>query len=554
MRRYLLRGSAGGILLVGIGAVFAGEATDADVALLKAHGMATDGPGLVKFFQQRTTTLADEARLKELVRQLGDEQFKVREQASRQLVMFGSRARRYLQVASKDPDPEIARRAQDCLERIVQGARGNTISAAVRVLAHKKSPHAAAVFLNYLPMAEEEGVAETIRRVLPLLAQRDDKPEPALVAALTDKSAVKRAAAAAALARAGSPDVKPRIRKLLHDRDPQVRLQVSLALLAARDKEAVDVLIGLLDELPFREADPLMNVLERLAGTTMPPVVYGPDAAAHRKYRDAWQAWWKEQQGKIEPAQLEQALNPRGFTTIVLLDKNRIEDLDANNRVRWKIDNVVKPLDVQILPGEERVLVAEVDAHRVTERDLKGDIVWKKNVPGPLTAQRLPNGNTFITTQGQLLEVDKMGHEVFSYSRPDGSLFMRATKLRNGDIACLVQLGVPRFLLLSPSERGVKEVKSWGVQVRTSGGRLDVLPNGHVLIPEMDNNRVVEYDAEGQIVWEVTINQPIAALRLPNGNTMVTLMTENRAVELDRNGKNVWQFKADTRVTRALRR
>jgi outer membrane protein assembly factor BamB len=69
----------------------------------------------------------------------------------------------------------------------------------------------------------------------------------------------------------------------------------------------------------------------------------------------------------------------------------------------------------------------------------------------------------------------------------------------------------------------------------------------------MSNNRVVEYDADGRSVWEAAVEEPIAAVRLPNGNTLITLW-ENRAVELNRDGKEVWQFKADTRVTRALRR
>jgi hypothetical protein len=136
---------------------------------------------------------------------------------------------------------------------------------------------------------------------------------------------------------------------------------------------------------------------------------------------------------------------------------------------------------------------------------------------------------------------------------------MRATKLRNGDIACVTQLGIPptgitRFVLLRPAGGEFRDVKSWGVNVRTLGGRIDVLPDGHVLIPEKDNNRVVEYDAEGHSVWGVTLDQPVAALRLPNGHTVVTLFRENRAVEVDRAGKEVWQFKADTKVTRAFRR
>ncbi|HZV05735.1 MAG TPA: HEAT repeat domain-containing protein [Gemmataceae bacterium] len=534
------------------------EAEDRDVKALKSAGIPTDGPGLASYFKRRTSTISDESRIKELVQRLGSDEFKVREEASRQLVMLGPRARPFLQVALKNSDPEIVRRAQDCLERIARGATSSSLCAAVRVLARCSPPNAGAVLLDYLPSVEDERVIETIHQVLPSVAVRDGKAEPALVEALTDKSPVKRAAAAAALCQARLPDVLPKVRKLLHDGDAQVRLRVGLALAAHGEKDAVSVLIRLLDELPWRDTDPIMNLLEHLAGENMPPVVYGPDAESHRKYRQAWESWWKEQQAKVDPARLEQALRLRGFTMVVLLDEGVIEDLNAANQVNWKIDNIAMPLDAQLLPGEERVLVAEHRLNRVSERNLKGEILWKRMVAGPLMAQRLPNGNTFIATRSMLFEIDKNGKEVFSYSRHDGAEFMRAVKLRDGDIACLVSFGgaLVRYVRLRPAGKDFNEDKSWGVQVRTSGGRVEVLPNGHVLIPEMDNNRVVEYDADGQSVWEVAIEQPIAAVRLANGNTIVTLWG-NRAIEVDRAGKQVWQFKTDkdgSRVTRAFRR
>src|SRR5262249_35143748 len=155
----------------------------------------------------------------------------------------------------------------------------------------------------------------------------------------------------------------------------------------------------------------------------------------------------------------------------------------------------------------------------------------------------------FIATRNELLEVDRTGRAVFTYSRPGGESFMKAQKLPNGDIACVTQLGVARFLRL---DRNGKELKSFGVQVSTSGGRVDVLPNGNVLIPEMMNNRVVEYDAEGKAVREAAVPQPIAAVGLPNGHWLVTSMNQRRAVELDRKGKEVWQYRSNTRVTRAF--
>jgi len=90
--------------------------------------------------------------------------------------------------------------------------------------------------------------------------------------------------------------------------------------------------------------------------------------------------------------------------------------------------------------------------------------------------------------------------------------------------------------------------------VRTSGGRIHVLANNHVIVAEKDHGRVAEYDGDGKLVWEAKVEEPIAAVRIPNGNTLVTSMTQNRAVEIDPKGKEVWQFKADTRVNRAFRR
>ncbi len=56
-----------------------------------------------------------------------------------------------------------------------------------------------------------------------------------------------------------------------------------------------------------------------------------------------------------------------------------------------------------------------------------------------------------------------------------------------------------------------------------------VLPNGHLLCGLTHGNRVTEFDAKGQKVWEVTnadvggiIKDACAVQRLPNGNTVVT--------------------------------
>jgi hypothetical protein len=553
MRHRLLAGSALMFVLALAMPACAAEDTAADEKTLREAKIPTDGPALLQHLRNHAV---DEAKIKSLIKQLGDDSFVVREGASKQLAAIGPRALKALEEAASNPDPEIGRRARECANTIKAGGSADVLGAVIRVLVNRRPAGTVEALLKYLPTADDDHVAEEVRAALVELAVRDGKVEPALLAALTDANPIKRGAAGVAVARTRVAEHLPAVRKLLDDPDPRIRLRVAFALTRARDKEAVAVLIRLLDQLPADETGLVEDLLLRLAHDKGPAILPGSDEDSRKRYREAWEKWWKENQGGIEAAQLEQATRSLGYTLVVLLDDGVVMDLDATNRPRWRINGLQKPLDVQLLPGEDRVLIAEHDGNRVTERDLKGDIKWQMEVTGPLAAQRLANGNTFIIAATEMMEVDKDRKVISRYSRPDGGHFMKGQKLRNGDIACIVQLGVARYVRLTPDAAGsYKDVGAgFGVDVHTSGGRLDVLPNGNILIAELQNNVVKEVTPEGKEVHSTEVVQPVAALRLPNGHLLVTSMTEHRAIEFDRAGKEVWQFKHETRVTRAFRR
>jgi hypothetical protein len=341
------------------------------------------------------------------------------------------------------------------------------------------------------------------------------------------------------------------VRKLLEDPSPEVKLRVAVALAYAKDRDAVPVIIDLLPELPSAQAWQAEEILLRLAEAGTPPAPsLGGDEASRRKARDAWAAWWKERGATVDLAKLRTTTPLLGYTLVVLLDVGRVMELGRDNRVLWQVDGLLFPLDAQALPGG-RVLVAEYQANKVTERDHQGKILWEEPVIGPLVAQRLPNGNTFIATHTQLAEVDRDHKQVFSCALPRSERIMKAMKLPSGQIACLTY--ELRVMRLDPTGN---ELSSFHVALgmKLLGGRIHMMPNGHVLIPHNAENKVVEYDGKGNEIWKVIIDQPVAAMRLPNGNTLVTTMAQNRAVEFDRNGKEVWQYRSNTRVTRAVRR
>lgn len=552
MRRVVLCGLALGALLATVPARPAGgpPPPSPDEVLLQKHKIATDGPALVEFVRKHSQLAVSEEKIRALVEQLGDDRFAARQAASRALVALGGRARAALRVAVKHKDPEVSSRAAKCLEALDDAGTqaSGVMGSVVRVLAAKRPAGAVEALLGYLPAAQDEAIIDEVRQALAALAVRDGKAEPLLVAALKDRHAAKRAGAAVALARADAPGVMPALGKLLEDGDRTVRLEAALALAARRQKGAVAVLIAEMGRPGSRLGGLAEDLLFRLAGDKSPsPKGDGDDDRA--AYRKAWEAWWKGAEAKIDLAVLEEHARVLGHTTVALLDEDEVIDLDAANRVRWRITGVKFPLDIQRLP-KERVLVAEYKAHRVTERDRKGAVVWEYKLSEPLMAQRLANGNTFMANQNGTVEVNGKGEKVSSYSPPNGALILRARKLPGGDVLLVTQLSEVELVRL---DRSGRQVKRFRVSVETSGGRIDLTPGGNVLVPELNNDRVVERTMEGREVRAYAVPSPVVAVALPNGHVLITSNGQKRAVELDRAGKEVWQYKRETRVTRAVR-
>src|SRR5207302_3423103 len=135
---------------------------------------------------------------------------------------------------------------------------------------------------------------------------------PALVKVLTDKLPLRRAVASAALGRSGLPEYKEAVRGLLRDPERVVQLHVALALVFAKEKEAVTVLIDLLPQLPQKRALQVEDILYQLAeGHARPAVTLGDGEAGRKKCRDAWAAWWTGHAAKVDLTSLRET--PSGW-------------------------------------------------------------------------------------------------------------------------------------------------------------------------------------------------------------------------------------------------
>lgn len=526
------------------------DTTAEDQRVLRELGLPTDGPSLLEYFRQRTFKEADTKLVARLVKRLGDDDFHAREQAFKDLQALGHGALTGLKEAEHSADVEIRQRVRELRQQLEAKADAPVQAAVARLVAKAKPAGAAPVLLNYLPFAADQVVVDEICQALGAVAMVSGKAEPVIIGALGDKRAVKRAAAAEALIRAKSGEHLSVVRKMLRDPEPSVRLRVALSLLPLKEKEIVPALVNVLEHLPPDQLWRAEEVLVRLAGEKAPAISLGATQAGRKACHDAWKEWFDNNKDRIDLTGLDSKQTLLGYTLVVqqLFGVNvkrgggQVLELDGAKNELWKIEIPSYPVDAQVV-GQDRVLVAEYQGARVTERDFKGNVLWEIPVGGnPLGVQRLPNGNTFVIMQQRVVEFDRNKKEVLSVSRPQADIY-RARKLRSGEILMITNAGNRGVLILLDSKTQ-KELKSFVVgPLGNLFGGIDVLPNGHVLVPLFQENRVVEFDMEGRQVAVLTgVQLPTGAQRLPNGNTLVSSLNTRRIVELDPNGRVVWNY------------
>jgi HEAT repeat protein len=500
----------------------------------------TEGAGLLNELKKRTKPDVDPDEFRALVQKLGDDAFNVRENANKELARLGVPILPQLRQVYRDPpDLEVRMRVRTAIETIEadnEKAKEEYLPrllALTRLVALRKPPNAAEAILAYLPSQDEDGLREALQTALAAAAFSSGDPQPALLKALTDRSMIRRIAAARALCTVPRPEHLEKARQLLRDPEPAVRLKVALALADARDPAALTALASLVGEISPYLAAQAEDYLSQLAGESGPKQL--PPGDDNREKRSAaWAAW--AQAAKSNPAvfgppsSAQERVGPaggslRGYTLLVQPQSNTVTELGTDGKPRWTLTGLQNPVDAQVL-ANQHVLVAEQG--RVTERDLRGTILWKVEGIQPVAVQRLPNGHTFIPCNGLLLEVDRAGKDVLRV-QVDG--VAAARRLADGRIVAFDRRSVIQL------DKMGRELKRTPVNIGGAGCN-EVLDNGHVLALSPAMGNLTEFDAEGTEV--ARFEQPGAShgFRLANGHTLV-MVEGAKYIEVDKQWKPI---------------
>jgi hypothetical protein len=189
--------------------------------------------------------------------------------------------------------------------------------------------------------------------------------------------------------------------------------------------------------------------------------------------------------------------------------------------------------------GEDRWVMVDLGNDRVFAVNREKEVVWQWNATD--TYER-PDGMGPEADWTHVNDVDRLRPSVFQIS------------LRNFDT--VVELHVENASADSedgsgPSDRDVTVQPVVGPnQFEGRDGPLyeqhnpDRLADDNLLVADSEHDRVIELNADGEVVWSfggsATLDWPRDADRLSNGHTLVTDSYDDRVVEVDENGEIVW--------------
>jgi HEAT repeat protein len=529
-------------LAIAVAAPIAGQDERArDEQILRDAEIKVEGPALLEFLRQMTPTEDQRRQILDLIRQCGDRSFSVRRNAAERLRGIGLPAVGLLRQSLQHEDPEVAKACERILAAVEKVPAGALTAAAARMLGRLKPAGTTEVVLAQIPMAGDEEVGDALRRALAQVAVENGQPNAKLVAALNDSTPARRAAAGVALIAGGATSSLPQARQLLADADSTVRLRVALTLVAVvKDKQAVAPVIDSLAAAPPGLAWHAEELLHRIADGEGPKVSLIGDETQREKCRKSWADWWSRNSQTVKLERLDATPRQLGYTLVLQTalhgDEGRaIEFAPDGKTIRWQIGGLQLPVDAQVLPRTDRVLIAEYNAHRITERDFQGRITWKKDVSEPMACQRLSDGNTFIAHRNGLLEVNAKDEQVFRLDRNMEDI-VAGQKARDGTYFFLTRPG--QLIRVNAQAQNLKTILTGQPY---SFGALELLANNRVLVTQL--NSVAEYDlTTSKQEWRAAVRSPTSVFRTADGRTLATGSLMRKIVEIDRDGNLIKEF------------
>ena len=471
----------------------------------------------------RIRTPTDQHEIDKAILSLGSDQFDEREKAVDFLVRKSRLSIHSLRLATSHSDPEIRRRAKSCLDQIDPELDRRLVRDAISELRKMGSKSSWGLARDLAAQAESsEERAELVQSALSL---EPDLPE----TVVTDLSRSPRNSDRLIALRSwcGRTDKISNLLGMLNDSDREVRFCAVKPLLEAKQVQAINSLV----ELASANGD--------LVGEEASEMLMALSGMGTKHLKNGWTDWVSSGMPGLNWERLSSDCRDRGFTVVVLFDGENggsVKRLGPGGEVVGEASGLLGPNDVEVLSGG-RLLIAERNAGKVSERNRQGRILWEHSMNGsPVSVARTLRETIAVATFRDLQEIDKEGRVIHCLNHPSG--FRAVRRKPDGMLGAVT--GDGHLLIISPDWRIMSDalIKNIGHGAGYWCG-LEFLRDDRWLVALGGSGRVAEIDTNGNILWQAVAPTPVAAHRLGNGNTLVSSFEKKALIELDRNGNEI---------------
>jgi len=184
----------------------------------------------------------------------------------------------------------------------------------------------------------------------------------------------------------------------------------------------------------------------------------------------------------------------------------------------------------------------------------EGRIAWSASIPlhpSPGSNQEfddatlLPNGNIIFSRMSGAGEMGPDKRLVWDYPAPPGTEIHSIQTLGHGRVLIMRNGNPAQAMIFDTATGAVERVIPIPTTVAGTHGQfrhIRMTRARTLLVPHLGEDKVVEYDLNGRVLWSVQAKSPWSAIRLNNGNTLVAGDWSGYVREVSPSGETVWEF------------
>jgi hypothetical protein len=160
-------------------------------------------------------------------------------------------------------------------------------------------------------------------------------------------------------------------------------------------------------------------------------------------------------------------------------------------------------------------------------------------------ATQLSNGNIVFACMSGAGIISSDKNIIWEFKCPEGTETHSCQPIGKDSVLMVLNGNPAKVMIINTATNKIlKEILIPTTTTSTHGQfrHVRITRNSTIIVPQLSENKVVEYTLEGKVVWSVNAKSPWSAIRLHNGNTLISGDWSSYTREVNMKGETVWEL------------